>query len=313
MALPLSGSKPAVLEPKLFVAVRGSNLPNPVDGPLGMEWGAQWAWIPYTANGVLITPANPKVGYPTDEAGEIEQFNAGTESVTWNFQARTPTSQLLQWLGGFKRTAHAARKQKQTLTITASATAAGTVTVTLEDVATNVSIALSDTPTQVADKIVAAFASNTVYAATKGDTSAKVVFTQITAHAFTGTTAASYNAGGTGATATFATLDPDFQKFRKPVIRFNLDPKVNNEFMCGIEGKFGDHSLEEVGGLVRSFAYRAQNTENPQVAARKSGADAPIQPVANLRCNPEVLLDSQWKPSGMPAVDEYGRWDMFFI
>lgn len=313
MALPLSGSKPAVLEPKLFVAVRGSVLPSPVDGELGMEWGAQWAWIPYTANGVLITPANPKVGYPTDEAGEIEQFNAGTESVTWNFQARTPTSQLLQWLGGFKRTAHAARGQKQTLTVTTGVTTGGDVTITLEDVATTVSLLANDTPSQVADKIVAAYAGDSVYDAVIGGSAAEVVFTQITPHAVTATVAASFDAGATGATATFATTDPGFQAYRKAVIRFNLDPTVNNEFMCGIEGKFGDHSLEEQGGVVRSFAYRAQNTENPQVAARKSGADAPIQPVANLRCNPEVLLDTQWKPSGMPAVDEYGRWDMVFI
>jgi hypothetical protein len=96
--------------------------------------------------------------------------------------------------------ASAATKEVASLQITASASADGNVTVTLDGIATDVAVALNDTPAAVADKIRAtAFAGWTTGGTAGTDT---VTFTANE----TGPKAdATYSAGGTGAAGTMTT------------------------------------------------------------------------------------------------------------
>lgn len=92
--------------------------------------------------------------------------------------------------------------------------------------------------------------------------------------------------------------------------RFSLN-KQAPAFMVGIEGKYAPGGLDDNGGKVRAFGYKVKQTEETELQFRSTGADAVLQPAANLQCLFTQLEATQLEGTGIQGVDE--RFDMFKI
>lgn len=69
-------------------------------------------------------------------------------------------------------------------------------------------------------------------------------------------------------------------------------------FMVAVEGTYGTGGLTEFGGKVLALGYYVLQTENTQLVARTTGADAIVQPAATVRCLPTVLTTTQVPATG---------------
>lgn len=299
-----------ILEPNTFV---GELLPSPAvlpsrNLPVGDAWPTGWIPVQNTANGVQITPINPHQDVTSDENGVIATLASGADTINLTWQSRTPEERLVKWISGFAKRTTPAQNEQWELTVTAGVTGAGTtLNITLPgSTATTVTVAAADDlPSEVATKIIgAAYAG---WADAAGSTAAKVLFTKDTAGASTGTPV--FDAGTTGVTASFLKTRDSFAAFDE----FYLDPTENNEFMVGIEGTFQAGSLRETAGVVRIFAYRVQQTDNPQLAARTTGADGILQPVATVRCLPGDIQPAQLANTGIVTIDPKKRFSWFIF
>lgn len=92
--------------------------------------------------------------------------------------------------------------------------------------------------------------------------------------------------------------------------RFSLN-KQAPPFMVGIEGKYVSGGLDDTGGKVRAFGYKVKQTEETELQFRSTGADAVLQPAANLQCLFTQLEATQLEATGIQNVDE--RFDMFKV
>lgn len=83
-------------------------------------------------------------------------------------------------------------------------------------------------------------------------------------------------------------------------------------FMIAIEGTYGAGGLTENGGKVLSLIYNGIQTENTQLVARTTGADAIVQPAATVRSLPAVLLATQIPTGGgVTLADLDEKFNMF--
>ncbi len=83
-------------------------------------------------------------------------------------------------------------------------------------------------------------------------------------------------------------------------------------FMIAIEGSYGAGGLTEFGGKILCIAYNGIQTENTQLVARTTGADAILQPAATVRALPTVLGASQIAAgAGITLADVNEKFNMF--
>lgn len=83
-------------------------------------------------------------------------------------------------------------------------------------------------------------------------------------------------------------------------------------FMIAIEGSYGTGGLTDFGGKVLALVYNGIQTENTQLVARTTGADAILQPAATVRALPTVLATAQLPTGGgVVAADLNERFNLF--
>lgn len=310
-----AGRKITIAEPKIWFSPNPGTqvLPDP-DLPYGADWPTGFLQIPYTVNGMQWTMVNPQQDIPADEVGILDTVPSGADTINVTLQARTPTMELIEKIAGFAKQVATGRSQVETFTASAGVTGAGNVVVTLPGLApVPVALAAGDTtPAAVAAKIAAAtYTGYTALQGTGADTH-KVVFTRTATGPVSGT--ASYSAGSTGATGSFAS--PATQKGRSAFERYTLDPGVNNRFLLGMDGKVQQDSLRQLSGRMRFIAYSVQQTDNPQLHGRTRGNDALMQPVLTARCLNSVIDLAQLVGTSLSLatdVDKNGRFDMYVV
>lgn len=83
-------------------------------------------------------------------------------------------------------------------------------------------------------------------------------------------------------------------------------------FMIAIEGSYGAGGLTETGGKILALVYNGIQTENTQLVARTTGADAIVQPAATVRSLPAVMQASQIPAGAGVTLDDLNeRFNMF--
>lgn len=92
--------------------------------------------------------------------------------------------------------------------------------------------------------------------------------------------------------------------------RFALTPE-GKQFMIGVEGQFGEGSLNNYGGFIRAFGYKVEQTNEVEIPFRRTGEDAVVRLEAEVRCLVTTVSSTQLEDTGITATDE--RFDMFYV
>lgn len=281
------------------------------------DYPTGWIKIPYTANGVQITFVNPKQDINTDEIGVLKSVPAGTHTINVTLQARTPFKELVQKISSLKKTAYTTRAEVEVITFSAGVTTNGNITITLGNgVSATIAVtsASQSTPTALATAVAAGtFTGWTTTANPTGYPVGTVLFTQSTPAFVTGYPSFTPNATGATAAAGSPSIVSDGYVAHD---RYNLDPRINNYFLLGVDGHYNKDSFGDTGGRVRVLMYAVEQTDNPQFHMRTLGNDSLLQPTLTARCTTSVLdATTQLAPAGLTTsdVDEVGRFDMWDI
>ncbi len=299
------------LKPNIWFSplVRTQILPG-ADTDYAEDWPTGFEKIPFTANGLQWTIVAPQADIPTDEVGIFRTVASGADTINATLQSRTPSQSLLQRISSFTKQVAAARAEVRTLTVSAGATAVGTVVVRLNGA--DFTVTLTGTAPLTADQVATQLRAAAYTGWTTSGTGANVVFTGAT----TGPRKGAYgifNGTAAGVAGAFARTTVG----RRAFDRMTLDPSADNGFILGCDGVVKAGALKSTACYVRMIAYYAQQTENPQLAARTFGADALLQPTLTARCLPGgVDRAVQLAGTGLdPAteVDDRGRWDFYFF
>lgn len=302
-----AGSKVTIFKPKIKVAPTSTVLPaNSV--AYGASWPTGWTDVPNTEEGALVTVTNPMDDISSDENNVIAVVPTGESAVNISFTSITPEINLLKYLAQFGEQIVTGTFEIQTLTVVGSATG-GTTVVTLYDStgaarAYNVALANSDTNSAVATKISTAINADT---GRQWDAVPSSGVVTLTAKYYQDAPQATATITGTGLTSiTGATTTPGVAGYRRNYV----DP-LGKTFMIGVEGTYGNDSLFAFGGMVRAFGYEVQQTEDVEMAFRRTGEDSVLKLAANVRCLKTVVSSNQIASTGITSTDD--RFDMFSI